>query len=235
MMDVQCRIDRAGQELRATEVDPDHAAGRHDRPPYRAACRHPQSPTASRSTASTARARPGCARPGARDGDELQRLRGDARPGRASTARARASRAGASFAGCSPRSPPGSRVSSVVFLFSAQIQQGKIGDDANALLGGAGYPLWSPNNVLVLGSDQRTAGHARARRADERRPRGLDHAHARRRRREQPAVDRARHGRRHPRPRPQQDQRRVRLRRHRARDPDGRGSTRASTSTTSSS
>ncbi len=48
-------------------------------------------------------------------------------------------------------------MSSVVFLFSAQIQQGKIGDDANALLGGAGYPLWSPNNVLVLGSDQRTA------------------------------------------------------------------------------
>ncbi len=43
------------------------------------------------------------------------------------------------------------------FLLSAQIQQGKIGDGANELLGGAGYPLWSPNNVLVLGSDERTA------------------------------------------------------------------------------
>ena len=51
-------------------------------------------------------------------------------------------------------------MSSVVFLFSAQVQQGKIGDEANALLGGAGYPLWSPNNVLVLGSDQRTADTA---------------------------------------------------------------------------
>ena len=48
-------------------------------------------------------------------------------------------------------------LSIVVFLLSAQIQQGKIGDDANALLGGASYPLWSPNNVLVLGSDERTA------------------------------------------------------------------------------
>ena len=42
------------------------------------------------------------------------------------------------------------------FLLSAQIQQGKVSGGANELLGGAGYPLWSPNNVLVLGSDQRT-------------------------------------------------------------------------------
>jgi LCP family protein required for cell wall assembly len=49
-------------------------------------------------------------------------------------------------------------VSVLLFLISAQIQQGKIGDDANALLGGAGYPLWSPNNILVLGSDQRPKG-----------------------------------------------------------------------------
>ncbi|HEV7807092.1 MAG TPA: LCP family protein [Solirubrobacteraceae bacterium] len=47
-------------------------------------------------------------------------------------------------------------LSIVAFLLSAQIQQGKVGDDANALLGGAGYPLWSPNNILVLGSDERT-------------------------------------------------------------------------------
>ncbi len=49
-------------------------------------------------------------------------------------------------------------LSTVVFLISAQIQQGKIGDEANTLLGGAGYPLGSPNNVLVLGSDQRPKG-----------------------------------------------------------------------------
>ena len=100
--------------------------------------------------------KPWLARREARDGDELQRLRGDAGPGRA-----RSPRKGIS----------GWRVvrwllaavavwialSSVVFLLSAQIQQGKIGDEANTLLGGAGYPLWSPNNVLVLGSDERTA------------------------------------------------------------------------------
>ena len=42
------------------------------------------------------------------------------------------------------------------FLISAQIQQGKVDDAANERLGGAGYPLWSPNNILVLGSDERT-------------------------------------------------------------------------------
>jgi LCP family protein required for cell wall assembly len=46
-------------------------------------------------------------------------------------------------------------LATVLFLISAQIQQGSIGDDADERLGGAGYPLWSPNNVLVLGSDQR--------------------------------------------------------------------------------
>jgi LCP family protein required for cell wall assembly len=51
-------------------------------------------------------------------------------------------------------------LSLVAFLVSAQIEQGKVDDDVSALLGGAGYPLWSPNNVLVLGSDQRSAGTA---------------------------------------------------------------------------
>lgn len=44
----------------------------------------------------------------------------------------------------------------LAFLLSAQIQQGSISGPANASLGGAGYPLWSPNNILVLGSDERT-------------------------------------------------------------------------------
>ena len=47
-------------------------------------------------------------------------------------------------------------LSLVVFLISAQIQQGKLDSGVNSALGGAGYPLTSANNVLVLGSDQRT-------------------------------------------------------------------------------
>jgi LCP family protein required for cell wall assembly len=50
-------------------------------------------------------------------------------------------------------------LSVLVFLVSAQIQQGKV-SDANQYLGGAGYPLTSPNNVLVLGSDVRNAANA---------------------------------------------------------------------------
>ncbi|MDP2711422.1 MAG: LCP family protein [Solirubrobacteraceae bacterium] len=46
-------------------------------------------------------------------------------------------------------------LSGLVFLVSAQIQQGKV-SDANPHLGGAGYPAWSPNNILVLGSDVRS-------------------------------------------------------------------------------
>jgi LCP family protein required for cell wall assembly len=51
-------------------------------------------------------------------------------------------------------------VSVVLFLVSAQIEQGKVSDEADALLGGAGYPLTSPNTILVLGSDQRGEGTA---------------------------------------------------------------------------
>jgi LCP family protein required for cell wall assembly len=47
----------------------------------------------------------------------------------------------------------------LVFLVSAQIQQGKV-SDAGGLLGGAGYPATSANNILVLGSDVRTRGTA---------------------------------------------------------------------------
>jgi len=50
-------------------------------------------------------------------------------------------------------------LSAVVFLVSAQIQQAKV-SDANQLLGGAGYPLTAPNNILVLGSDVRTDENA---------------------------------------------------------------------------
>jgi LCP family protein required for cell wall assembly len=47
-------------------------------------------------------------------------------------------------------------LSLVLFLVSAQIQQGDLSGKVD--LGGAGYPLTSPNNVLVLGSDQRPKG-----------------------------------------------------------------------------
>jgi LCP family protein required for cell wall assembly len=47
-------------------------------------------------------------------------------------------------------------LSLVVFLVSAQIQQGDLSGKVS--LGGAGYPLTSANNILVLGSDQRTKG-----------------------------------------------------------------------------
>jgi LCP family protein required for cell wall assembly len=47
-------------------------------------------------------------------------------------------------------------LSLVLFLISAQIQQGDLSGKVD--LGGAGFPLTSANNVLVLGSDQRPKG-----------------------------------------------------------------------------
>ena len=49
-------------------------------------------------------------------------------------------------------------VSLVLFLVSAQIQSAQISDAAGAKLSGGGYPLTSPNTILVLGSDARTTG-----------------------------------------------------------------------------
>lgn len=51
-------------------------------------------------------------------------------------------------------------VSLLVFLVSAQIQSAKISDAADARLSGGGYPLTSPNTILVLGSDARTEENA---------------------------------------------------------------------------
>jgi LCP family protein required for cell wall assembly len=51
-------------------------------------------------------------------------------------------------------------VSLIVFLISAQIQSSKISDEASARLSGGGFPLTTPNTILVLGSDARTEANA---------------------------------------------------------------------------
>jgi LCP family protein required for cell wall assembly len=51
-------------------------------------------------------------------------------------------------------------ISLVLFLVSAQIQSSKVSDEAQAKLSGGGYPLTSPNTILVLGSDARTKDNA---------------------------------------------------------------------------
>jgi LCP family protein required for cell wall assembly len=51
-------------------------------------------------------------------------------------------------------------ISLVLFLVSAQIQSAKVSDAAEAKLSGGGYPLTSPNTILVLGSDARTKSTA---------------------------------------------------------------------------
>jgi LCP family protein required for cell wall assembly len=49
-------------------------------------------------------------------------------------------------------------LSILLFLLSAQIERGKVNDAARSALDDAGYPLWSANTILVLGSDLRTKG-----------------------------------------------------------------------------
>jgi LCP family protein required for cell wall assembly len=49
-------------------------------------------------------------------------------------------------------------LSAVLFLISATVNQDKVSDEAEAQLSSAGYPLWSANTILVLGSDARPKG-----------------------------------------------------------------------------
>ena len=49
-------------------------------------------------------------------------------------------------------------LSLVLFLVSAQIESSKISDGAKARLSGGGFPLTTPNTVLVLGTDARPKG-----------------------------------------------------------------------------
>lgn len=47
-------------------------------------------------------------------------------------------------------------LSAVLFMFSAQFLQDRVGADTRAQLAGGGAPVLSPSTVLVLGSDQRS-------------------------------------------------------------------------------
>jgi LCP family protein required for cell wall assembly len=111
-------------------------------------------------------------RGGTDDRDEISRLRGDG--GQPPAPDGEPKRQFTPTPGKRPRRPIGAgrivrwlvlaalawiALSILVFLVSAQIQQGSV-SDANRYLGGAGYPLWSPNNVLVLGSDVRNGANA---------------------------------------------------------------------------
>ena len=101
--------------------------------------------------------------------EALRPRRSDCRGGRAGRASRASSRRspggagsrrpgrGASCGGCVLALVGWVVLSAVLFLVSAQIEQGKVSDAADAQLGGAGFPLTSPNTILVLGSDQRGA------------------------------------------------------------------------------
>ncbi|MEA2138739.1 MAG: hypothetical protein QOG56_1889 [Solirubrobacteraceae bacterium] len=99
--------------------------------------------------------RPLLRRDGGGDRDELAKLRASARPP-APKAPGRGLSSGRVVRWMLAAIAVWVTLAIAAFLLSAQIQQGKVEADANALLGGAGYPLWSPNNILVLGSDERT-------------------------------------------------------------------------------
>ena len=49
-------------------------------------------------------------------------------------------------------------LSLVLFLISATFNQDKVSSEAEAQLASSGYPLWSANTILVLGSDARPKG-----------------------------------------------------------------------------
>jgi LCP family protein required for cell wall assembly len=115
------------------------------------------------------------------DQDQIARLRGDAQRGSPPAADAGLAPERKRGRGLIPQAPATPRrrrftrgriirwvllavvgwvaISALVFLVSAQIQQGKV-SDANHLLGGSGYPAASANNILVLGSDVRTRENA---------------------------------------------------------------------------
>ena len=159
VVDVEIRVDDAGEQLRAAEIDPDNALRRHlghyrpawqttvttsrgaaSRPAYTRLPRRGRASLRERLHAARTRGLDAAARAG--DGRATRAPAGAARrprcpprrPRRRGRARRAASRRGASCSGSRSRSAAGSLLSLVLFLVSAQIEHGKVSDEAKAAL-----------------------------------------------------------------------------------------------------
>jgi LCP family protein required for cell wall assembly len=187
MVDIEVAVDDPGQQLRAAEIDADHASGGHARHPIR----WMSTPSDPPPEYTKYRAGPRFLRRGPKDGepllDELRDAPPGAAPGALPPARETPDAPGAPRRPAVPglpqrrrRGPRGPRPTSlrrvakwiatfvvawlafslVLFLISAQLRQGDLSGKVD--LGGAGFPLTSPNTVLVLGSDARPKGSKEA-------------------------------------------------------------------------
>jgi LCP family protein required for cell wall assembly len=149
------RIDGSGQEFRPAQIDADHTAGRHfahDTP----FAMDDEKPNYTRY-----RSRPklfGKRVKGPRDG--LDDLRG----GHPRPEEGRKRKLSERFTfwrvlGYVVLAAVGwVLISLLLFLVSAQVQRQKVNDAAGSTLTDSGFPLTSPNTILVLGSDARTKG-----------------------------------------------------------------------------
>ena len=132
------RVDGTGEQLRAAEVDADHAAAGHRPPPYTARAGPPRAPPVHEVPRHAA-AVPPCASAAARAGGPCRRraaaprLRAAAGPRRGC-----ACRAGASLRWLVLALVGWIALSVVLFLISAQLRQGELDDTG---LGGGGFPL----------------------------------------------------------------------------------------------
>jgi LCP family protein required for cell wall assembly len=161
-MDPEVGVDRAGQELGAAEVDAydaslDHAGhdtapmADDDKPEYTVYRSRPRLPWQREESLGAGGDDDG--RPPRRPRWPFRTRERDPRRKRRSTPGRIAAYLGIAIAGWL-------LLSFVVFLISAQVQSSKISDAADAKLSGGGYPLTSPNTILVLGSDARTKDRA---------------------------------------------------------------------------
>ena len=192
---LQVRVDGAGEQLRAPEVDADHAARRPCRPPYPPPC--PEPAPRSRRPYTMYRAAPASARratAAARRPWTSSRRR---RPARPAPRRPRGAAPGAprprqalvasgrvvkwivllavgAWLAARPRPVPDQRADRARTRSPAR---------PRPQLGGAGFPLDSANTILVLGSDARVKGSKEPGADSGAEPQRHDHADARRRRR----------------------------------------------------
>ena len=164
-------IDGSGQEFRPAQIDADHTAGRH--------CDHdtPFAMDEEKPNYTRYRSRPklfGKRSDGPRDG--LDDLRGGhPRPEQGGKRRLRDRFTFWRVLGYVALAAVGwVLISLLLFLISAQVQRQKVNDAAGSTLSDSGFPLTSPNNILVLGSDARTKGTKEPGR-ERRRPQPLGH------------------------------------------------------------